>query len=165
LDDPDLKLEFYAAGIAKVQGGLSSFQLHRWTPLASYLPNGRYLVRRKLFRGMIHFAIAEIKKGKAVATGPLDPNEVSVRRLMYGVDRLQGCSVRVNVIRKDAWTSFVLGSEVPKPEHRLLTALARLELRADGRYYPRTWICATRYAAQIEKCLGRLGVSLEEKSS
>jgi hypothetical protein len=163
LDDPDLKLEFYAAGIAKVPGSLGAYQVHRWTPLATSLPDGRYLVRQKLFRGMIHFAIAEIKKGKAVATGPLDPREFSVRRIMYGVDRLQGRSVKVSVIRKDEVAHFVLGNEVPRPEHRLLTALARLELPTDGRYYPRVWVCASRYAPQIEKCLARLGVSLDDK--
>jgi hypothetical protein len=162
LDDPDLKLEFYGAGIAKVPGGLNAFQLHRWTPLAASLPDGRYLVRQKMFRGMIHFAIAEVKKGKAVATGPLDPDEVSVRRLMYGVDRLRGCPVKVGLVREKESSRFVLRNEVPRPEHRLLTALARLELRADGRYYPRTWACASRYAAQIEKCMARLGVGLEE---
>src|SRR5262249_50755227 len=104
------------------------------------------------------------QKGKTVATGPLDRNEASVRRLMYGMDDLSGCPVRVKRQRQGHSTTFALGNEVPKSEHRLLTALAELRLPPDGKYYPRFCTCDSRYEAQIDKCLERLGV-VEENTT
>ncbi len=114
---------------------------------------------------MVHYAVAKVQNRRTVATGPLDRNEVSVRRLMYGMDDLCGCPVRVKRLRQGHSTTFILGNEVPRPEHRLLTALAELRLPPDGKYYPRFWICDSRYEAQIDRCFERLGVRLEDTTN
>ena len=164
LDDPDLELEFYAPAQTAARGR-APFQTQRWIVVAKSVPDGLYLCRQKLFRTMVHYAVAKLRNGKTVATGPLDRNEVSVRRLMYGMDDRCGCHVRVKRQRQDHSTTFILGNEVPKPEHRLLTALAELRLPPDGKYYPRFWTCDSRYEAQIEKCFERLGVIVENATN
>ena len=162
LDDPDLELEFYAPSAAR---GKVPFQTQRWTTVTKSLPDGLYLCRQRLFRAMVHFAVAKLQNGRAVATGPLDRNKVSVRRLMYGMDDRCGCPVRVKKLREGHSTTFILGNQVPRPEHRLLTALAELRLPADGKYYPRLWICDSRYEMQLDKCFERLGVRLENTTN
>jgi hypothetical protein len=160
-DDPEIEFEFYAAGVPGVYGASDGFQLRRWTRGGASLPDGRYLVRQRLFRGRTHHAIAEVRNGRTVATGSMD-TEVDVRRLMYGIDLLRGCPVSVRVARQSDSSRFVLSNEVPRAEHRLLTALGTLQIPADGKYYPRVWTCAERYGAQIERTLTRLGVRVVE---
>jgi hypothetical protein len=164
LDDPDLELEFYAPAQGATRGK-APFQTQRWTAVTKSLLDGLYLCRQRLFRAMVHYAVAKVQNRRTVATGPLDRNEVSVRRLMYGMDDRCGCPVGVKRLRQGHSTTFILGNEVPRPEHRLLTALAELRLPQDGKYYPRLWTCDSRYEAQIDKCLERLGVRLEDTTN
>lgn len=164
LDDPDLELEFYAPAQTAARRK-APFQTQRWTVVTKSLPDGLYLCRQRLFRAMVHFAVAKVQNGRTVATGPLDRNELSVRRLMYGMDDRGGCPVRVKRQREGHSTTFILGNEVPRPEHRLLTALAELRLPTDGKYYPRFWTCDSRYEAQIDKCFERLGVLVEDATN
>ena len=161
LDDPDLELEFYAPAQTAARGR-APFQTQRWTAVTKSLHDGLYVCRQRLFRAMVHYAVAKVQKGKTVATGPLDRNQVSVRRLLYGMDDRCGCPVRVKRQRQGHSTIFTLGNEVPRPEHRLLTALAELRLPPDGKYYPRFWTCDSRYEVQIDKCFERLGVIVED---
>jgi hypothetical protein len=163
-DDPEIEFDLYAAGVSGVRGSQDAFQVRRWTETFASLPDGRYLARQKLFRGRAHYAVAEVKKGKIVRTGPLDTRDGGIRRLMYGIDLLAKCPVRVLVTRDSASCRFVLSNEVPRAEHRLLTALATLKLPEDGRYYPRVWTSATRYAPQIERAFERLGVRVEARA-
>jgi|HubBroStandDraft_2_1064218.scaffolds.fasta_scaffold00775_7 hypothetical protein len=162
-DDPEIEFDVYAAGVPGVRGSHDEFQVHRWTGTISALPDGLYLARQKLFRGRAHYAVAEITKGKIVRTGTLDARDGGIRRLMYGIDLLAKCPVRVLVTRDSGSCKFVLSNEVPRAEHRLLTALATLKLPEDGGYYPRVWMSATRYAPQIERVFERLGVRVEAR--
>lgn len=163
-DDPEIEFELYAAGVPGVPRSQDGFQVHRWTGTIAAFPDGRYLARQKLFRGRTHYAIAEISEGEIVRTGAFDGRDGGVRRLMYGIDLLAECPVRVLVTRDGTACKFVLSNEVPKAEHRLLTALATLKLPDDGRYYPRIWESAARYAPQIEIAFERLGVRVEERN-
>ena len=163
LDDPEIEFELYAAGIPGVPRSQDGLQIHRWTKRVALLPDGRYLARQQLFRGRTHYAVCEIRKGRIVRTGPFDSQEGGVRRLMYGIDLIGKFPVRVLVARgRESW-EFVLSNEVPRAEQRLLTALASLTLSEDGRYYPRVWTAAARYAPQIERALARLGVRVEDR--
>jgi hypothetical protein len=162
-DDPEIEFELYAAGVPGVRRSQDGFQVHRWTGTIAGLPDGRYLARQRLFRGRTHYLVAEIKKGKVVRTGAFDAREGGVRRLMYGIDLRAKCPVRILVMRDNVSCKFVLSNEVPRAEHRLLTALATLKLPEDGRYYPRVWTSAAQYAPQIERALERLGVRLEDR--
>jgi len=163
LDDPEIEFELYAAGIPGVRRSQDGFQVHRWTKTITSLPDGRYLARQQLFRGRTHYAVGEIRKGKIVRTGPFDGQEGGVRRLMYGIDLIGRSPVRVLVARgRESW-EFTLSNEVPRAEHRLLTALASLKLPEDGRYYPRVCTAAARYAPQIARAFARLGVRVEAR--
>jgi hypothetical protein len=160
-DDPEVEFELYACGLPGVRRSQDGFQVHRWTGKITGLPDRRYLARQKLYRGRTHYAIVEIRNGKIVGTGGFDARDGGVRRLMYGIDLLAKCPVRVLMTRHGDTCKFVLSNEVPRAEHRLLTALATLKLPEDGRYYPRIWTAATRYAPQIERAFERLGVRVE----
>jgi hypothetical protein len=162
-DDKEIEFEMYAPGLKGVRRSQDGFQLHRWTGVLSALPDGRYLARQKLFRGRTHYAVVEVRRTKIVRTGGVDVREGGIRRLMYGIDLLAKCPVRVLVERGNVEARFILGNEVPRSEHRLLTALARLQLPDDGRYYPRLWVSSAKYVPQIEAAFERLGVHVEDR--
>jgi hypothetical protein len=117
---------------------------------------GTYLSREEVpFRGKRYFVV-EVAKGQIAGIRAMPP--MDFRRLMYGLDLLAAKAVAVEEIPGPRETTFILKSELPQPEQRLLAALGRL-LVSKGRYYPRNWTFDQEHAVEIKKRLAKLGVS------
>jgi hypothetical protein len=117
---------------------------------------GTYLSREELPFGGKRYLAMEIAKGQinGIRTMPL----TDFRRLMYGLDLLAAKPVSVEEIPGPVETTFVLRSELPQAEQRLLAALGRLKMSED-KYYPRNWMFHQYHAAEIKKRLAKLGIS------
>jgi len=130
-------------------------QLLRWVDRMEKLA-GTYLSREELpFGGQRYFAV-EIVKGQISGVRIMPPTDF--RRLLYGIDLLAEKPVSVEEIPSRGETTFVLRSELPQAEQRLLAVLGRLAV-PEGKYYPRNWTIRREHAEKIRKRLGTLGVS------
>lgn len=154
----DTSFEFYRPNIRR---GFSTTQYFRWVDDIQALTDGRYLVRSKSRAHVSHYAIAEVWQGKIIATGVVELGVGDIRRLLYGIDALVGCPVKVQVTQSEGSWSFQLRSELPRAEHRLFTALGHLHLPSDGQYYPRTWEISAGYVIQAVRALQRLYIQLD----
>lgn len=155
-DQQVVSYEFYAPSSFR-----SRLQYHRWTSAVHTLLDGHYLTRCTSKVGM-HYRIAEVRQGKMIAVGPMPSDGCDHRRLRYGIDALMGCPVKVDVGQCERSCLFQLGNDLPVPEHRLFTALGRLQLNSNGDYYPRVWEIPLVYARQAEEALRRLEVDIQK---
>ncbi len=130
-------------------------QLLRWVDRTDRLA-GTYLSREELPFGGKRYIAVEIVKGQIGGIMAMPPTDF--RRLMYGLDLLAGKPVVVEEIPSRFETAFVLRSELPQAEQRLLAALGRLVV-PEGKYYPRNWAFHQEHAEEIKKRLAKLGVS------
>jgi hypothetical protein len=144
-------IEVYAPELSPA----SKPQLLRWVERTDELA-GTYLSREELPFGGKRYLAMEIAKGQinGIRTMPL----TDFRRLMYGLDLLAAKPVSVEEIPGPVETTFVLRSELPQAEQRLLAALGRLKMSED-KYYPRNWMFHQYHAAEIKKRLAKLGIS------
>jgi hypothetical protein len=144
-------IEIYAPELSSA----STPQAFRWVERTDKLA-GTYLSREEVpFRGKRYFVV-EVAKGQIAGIRAMPP--MDFRRLMYGLDLLAAKAVAVEEIPGPRETTFILKSELPQPEQRLLAALGRL-LVSKGRYYPRNWTFDQEHAVEIKKRLAKLGVS------
>lgn len=136
-------------------------QYFRWVPAAG-VPDGRYVVRYETAIGR-RTGVAEVVSGRVVAVGDADLGAGDVRRLLYGVDALEGLPT-VARVREDVASHqhhITLSSVLPGPELRLCTAVSRLRLPAGDRYLPQTWEVPSAAAGDVLAALtADLGVVL-----
>lgn len=159
-DDPEAEFEFYAPGVEKIRNSRSSLQYYRWTG-SDGLPNGKYLIRsRSRFVG-IRYRIGEVNKGELVATGSLDLEDGDVRRLQYGLDALADCPVAVESCQTHENWQFLLKNELPMSETRLLRALGKIRLRADGGYYPQLLTIQNNLVVQAIRAFDGLRITIK----
>jgi hypothetical protein len=135
-----------------------ALQAKRWRDRPDKL-SGRFLARRDLAFGPRQYRAAEVVDGRLTRVMLPRLGDGDLRRLMYGLDALAGNPVLVEVEQTSKGLVVILGSEVPRPERRLFAALGTLSVPPE-KYYPRTWLFPTEYAAQITHRLSELEVSL-----
>ena len=157
LENLNIPADFYVPNVRKA----NSIQYFRWTNDISTIGSGRYLMRSTTKMHLSYYSIAEITRGKVVATCSIDLHDGDLRRLLYGIDMLTRCFTTVRVTHIDSMWSFSLQNALPRAEYRLFTALGRLHLPSDGRYYPHTWEISDRHAFKAADALVRLGIRLE----
>jgi hypothetical protein len=153
----DRRIEYYAPAIGVEQ----AVQFYRWTTAPGKLRDGRYLIRSTAHRGLTHYAVAEIRHQRIIATGSPNLGTGDIRRLMYGLDLLHHRPVKITIRKAQSSWQFELQNELPRSEHRLLIALGHLKLSPET-YYPRWWEVPARYAPVVEQALRNLGVRLVE---
>ena len=156
VEDLDTVFEFYAPNPFQSVNS----QYFRWISDIQTLKDGRYLIRSRSRGQISRYAVAEVVRSKVIATGSISMKNGDLRRLMYGIDALAKCPIRVQIrATNDTWL-FLLKSELPRAEYRLFTTLGFLHLPPDGQYYPRTWEIPNNYGLQAAKILERLGIQL-----
>jgi hypothetical protein len=156
VEDLAPSVEFYSP-----QTHATHAQYFRWVNDRSVLKDDRYLIRSRSKAQILHYVVAEVIRGKIVASSPVSLGEGDIRRLLYGIDALVGCPTQVRVTHTgDSWF-FSLRSELPRAEYRLFTALGRLHVSPDGQYYPRLWEISSAHVTQAIKALTRLAIRLE----
>lgn len=136
-------------------------QRFRWRDSAAGL-FGRVLIEVAGNFGVREFRVAEVHDGRVTRAGAsLLPGEA--RRLMYGQDILAKNPVEVALLQSSDSSSFVLRSELPRPELRLFRAIGELSVQ-EGAYYPRTWRFTPMYAGLALARLAKLGISIISSS-
>ncbi len=157
VEDLGTVFEFYAP---KTFQSINS-QYFRWISDIQTLKDGRYLIRSRSRGQISRYAVAEVVRSKVIATGSISVKNGDVRRLMYGIDALAKCPIRVQITTTNNTWLFLLRSELPRAEYRLFTTLGFLHLPPDGQYYPRKWEILNDYGLQAAKILERLGIQLD----
>lgn len=154
-------VEYYAPRISRPFGAQSPLHYYRWMPDAGKLPDQRYLARLHIGHKRYRYMVAAIDRGKLSSIGSIQLEDGDIRRLLYGIDALEGCPVQARVIHTGDARIFKLENELPRSEYRLFAALGRLSLPADGKYYPRSWAFPAEVASQAVQALSRLGILLQ----
>lgn len=135
-------------------------QARRWVDRPDKLA-GRYLSRLDLPFGLRRHYAAEIVGGKVIRF--MNLANLDGRRLMYGLDARAGKGVSVEENSRHEEVSFILRSELPRPERRYFAALGKLTVTEDS-YYPRTWAFRSEYAADVRVRLAALGIRLSARA-
>jgi hypothetical protein len=160
-ESPELE-QVYTPGVAGISKSRGNLQYFRWAPSIQGLPDGRYLARGGSVGRVGGYQVIEVQRRKVVAARSVDFSGGDPRRLLYGLDAAAGWPTHVGVTRRGDDVIFRLENELPKAEHRLFTALGRLTLPPDGRYYPRRWTVPVALAPEARAALQRLGITLDE---
>lgn len=130
----------------------SAPQFKRWSEDAGR-SNGILLARRARFSAH-EYRLVEVRSGRIVNACELFG--IDVRRLMYALDQAAGKPVRALYRRSSAGIEWILTSEIPRAEQRVLATLGTLTI-PDDRPYQRRWL-VVRNEALARELLEALGV-------
>lgn len=146
-------LEFYVPLAAR----RGCFQFDRWQRTNRDL-TGMYLYRHTVLNHWRIFGLASVDAGTVQGTCEIDRHDA--HRLMYGYDLLAGnptTGIWIESARDGA--ELILRNQVPAPELRALTALAK---RVPARKYEYRFT-ATAYREQVRQIVDDLGIQLVRK--
>jgi len=130
-------------------------QFKRWYDDAGG-SNGVLLARRARLYGAQEYRLVEVRGGRIVSA--CDLVGIEVRRLMYALDQVADKPVRALYRRSGAGTEWILTSEIPRAEQRVLATLGTLTI-PDDRPYQRRWL-VVRNEALARELLEALGVQV-----
>lgn len=110
-------------------------QFKRWYEDAGQT-NGARLARRARLYGAKEYRLVEIRGGQIASS--CDLVGIDVRRLMYALDLAAGKPVRALYRRSSERVEWILNSEIPRAEQRVLATIGTLVI-PDDRLYQRRW--------------------------
>lgn len=130
-------------------------QFKRWYEDAGR-GSGLLLARRARLYGTKEYRLVESRAGRIVSACDLVGTDV--RRLMYALDQAAGKPVRALYRRRANGLEWILTSEIPRAEQRVLATLGTLAI-PDDRPYQRRWL-VVRNEALARELLEALGVQI-----
>lgn len=140
-------LEAYVASLDKPQG-------LRWRPL-EHVSDGRYLLRSRMAWGQGRYSIGEIQSHCLIKQSGM-PGSIEIRRLLYALGEAAGVPARARWEQET--NTFVLDSELPMRERKLLATIGLLQPNKGHSYYPRRWRVASQQSMEVITLLKRLGI-------
>ena len=139
-------------------------QFKRWYEDAGG-SNGVMLARRVRLYGAKEYRLVETRSGRVVSA--CDLVGIEVRRLMYALDQAASRPVRALYRRSGAGIEWILTSEIPRAEQRVLATLGTLTI-PDDRPYQRRWLVVRNeaLARELLEALGvQVGAAVEEEGT